>query len=126
MAESNSRASSTVAGFYAPNGDKQHMVEVVAIAELFLSPGAEIGNAFREVPNDELTVSGVHEVSTGKQGGIVKCGSGEVKASGLLVPVAMCVWADHGSMGLGIFFNRSVEESAPIFVTIRSQVEHHA
>jgi hypothetical protein len=124
--QSRGGGSSTIASFYAPDGDNEHMVAVVAMAKLFLSPSSEITTIFREVSSDELTVSDVREMPAGKQRGVVECGSGKIKSEDTEVPISMCAWADYGSAGLGIFFNRSVDESAPLFVTIRSQVAHHA
>jgi hypothetical protein len=35
----------------------------------------------------------------------------------------MCVWGDHGSIGLVLFFGREATESATLFVQIREQVQ---
>ena len=54
----------------------------------------------------------------GSLGGRVRCGFVDEQGMSL----TMCGWADHGSVGLGVFLNRPIDESALLFLHIRQQV----
>jgi hypothetical protein len=111
----NTKVDDAVAGLYAAPGDQAHLVLVVGASGLLLSPEKEIDNAFEGMSGSGLPVSGVSGHDAGNLGGTVKCGSGTV--SGLNLSV--CAWGDHGSIGMGIFYGRAIDESADLFLQIR-------
>ena len=51
----------------------------------------------------------------GKLGGTMKCGTTVTDDGNMSV----CGWADHGSLALAMFPNRSQDESAKLLVQIR-------
>ena len=66
----------------------------------------------------QLQLTDVHKVDAGPLGGQERCGSGRLDGRS----VAVCAWADHGSMGVGLFAGRSVEGSAPTLQEIRAAI----
>jgi hypothetical protein len=66
----------------------------------------------------QLQLSDVHKVDAGPLGGQERCGTGRLDGRS----VAVCAWADHGSVGVGLFAGRSVEGSAPTLQEIRAAI----
>jgi hypothetical protein len=66
----------------------------------------------------ELQLTDVHKVDAGPLGGQERCGTGRLDGRS----ISMCAWADHGSMGVGIFAGRSIEASSPKLQEIRAAI----
>jgi hypothetical protein len=66
----------------------------------------------------QLQLTDVHKVDAGPLGGQERCGTGRVDGRS----VAVCAWADHGSMGVGLFAGRSIEGSSPMLQDIRAAI----
>jgi hypothetical protein len=86
---------------------------------LVWTPGSDLDTAFELVADDQGAVTDLREVSAGTLGGTMKCGSTK-SADG---DMAVCGWADHGSLALALFPNRPVDESAKLMREIRSATE---
>ncbi|GAA4259246.1 hypothetical protein GCM10022255_083130 [Dactylosporangium darangshiense] len=112
-------------GVYTTDDDVEKVVVLAAATGTFLSPGSEADSAFTGFSTGG---SGQRDVGTarvydaGSLGGTVKCADGEAGSDSDKTTFAMCVWADHGSIGLVLFFSRTADESAPLFVQIREAV----
>lgn len=66
------------------------------------------------------TLSNVTEYPPGVMGGELRCGNGEDDKG---EPVILCAWADHGSLGVGIFYgDRPMDECASILSTLREKI----
>jgi len=113
------KATTAVAAYYAKEGDDTHLVAFWGATAKLRNAGAELDAAFKGA-TESTALSDIHAVPVGSLGGQVKCGSGEMQQ----VPIALCIWADGGSMGAALFFNRTVDESAPLFISIREGVTH--
>jgi hypothetical protein len=50
----------------------------------------------------------------------MKCGTTKTDGSSM----AVCGWADHGSLGIAMFPNRPVDESADLLRTMRSSMQN--
>jgi hypothetical protein len=57
-------------------------------------------------------------VYSGPLGGQERCGSGRLDGRA----VSVCAWADHGSLGVGLFAGRSIEGSSPMLQDIRAAI----
>jgi len=66
----------------------------------------------------QLQLTDVHKVDAGPLGGEERCGTGRLDGRSM----AMCAWADHGSMGVGLFPGRSIEASSPMLQNIRGAI----
>jgi hypothetical protein len=67
----------------------------------------------------EKAFDDVRDVPAGELGGVMKCGVSRDSAGDM----AVCGWADHGSIVVGIFPNRGIKESAALLRDIRTVVQ---
>ena len=114
--KNNAKVDKAVAGLYAEGSDETKLVLVVGASALLFSPDKEVENAFKAMTDSGLPVSNIAEVDAGDLGGTVKCGTGTVSG----VALSVCAWGDHGSIGMGIFYDRPVAESSALFEKIRT------
>ncbi|GII23972.1 hypothetical protein [Planosporangium mesophilum] len=113
----------TVAAVYAPTGDPTRMVMLFAGTKLVLDPGKVLDSAFQGFAKGAgPSLSDVHDVPPGPLGGLTRCGSSTLVAGGTTLPLAGCAWADHGSFGMVLFFNRPAAESEKLFGQVRAAV----
>ncbi|GAA2625686.1 hypothetical protein GCM10010399_66450 [Dactylosporangium fulvum] len=101
-------------GIYS-DGDLDKIVVLVAAASVILFPDTELDNAFKGFS----TLGASTEYDPGKWGGTLKCATGTSDNT----KMTMCAWADHGSLGIGVFNNRGESESAALFRDIRDIVQ---
>ena len=57
-------------------------------------------------------MTGLHDVAAGDLGGTMKCGTTKSDDGDL----AVCGWADHGSLALAMFPGRTDAEAAPTLI----------
>ncbi len=86
---------------------------------LIWSPGKELDAAFGMISDDQGAVTNVHDVSAGRLGGTMQCGT--TKTDDGTIPV--CGWADHGSLALAMFPNRAEPESAELLLQLRDAAQ---
>jgi hypothetical protein len=86
---------------------------------LIWTPSSDLDAAFDLVADDQGAVTGLHEVSPGSLGGTMKCGTTKSEDG----DIAVCGWADHGSLALALFPNRPVGESAVLMRQMRTAIE---
>jgi hypothetical protein len=118
LKKKNARLENAVAGLYAARGAETQPVLVVGATGLVFSPSKEVDNAFQGMADSGLAVSARTDYDAGRLGGTVRCATSSVARFNLSV----CVWGDHGSVGMGIFYNRPVAESAALFLKIREEM----
>ncbi len=86
---------------------------------LIWTPGSDLETAFGLISDAQGAVESIHDVSAGDLGGTMKCGTTKSDDGDLTV----CGWADHGSLALGMFPNRTVPEAAALLREIRSTAQ---
>ena len=86
---------------------------------LLWSPESDLDTAIRLVSDDQGSVTGLKEVDAGEFGGTMKCGTTKSTEGDL----AVCGWADHGSLALAMFPNRTEAEAAPLMRELRSAIQ---
>ena len=86
---------------------------------LLWAPETELNSAFDLIADNEGAVTGIHDVDAGELGGDMKCGTTKTDDGDLPV----CGWADHGSIALALFPNRSEQEAAGLLREIRSSTQ---
>jgi hypothetical protein len=111
-------ARDTIAAFYEDPSDPTKLVMVAGVTSDLPDPDAELDGTFRGLGTGGLPVENIKKTNAGSLGGVAKCGTST--AAG--IPVAVCAWADHGSVGMTFFYNRKVSESTSLFLKIRSGV----
>ncbi|MEV4137825.1 hypothetical protein AB0J72_37350 [Dactylosporangium sp. NPDC049742] len=106
------------AGIYS-TGDPQKLVVIVAATSTVVFPDDEIEDAFKGFNSTGGSVGGQTSYPAGDLGGTVKCASGTEDE----LPMTLCAWADHGSVGIGVFIGRDLEDASSLFLQIRPAVE---
>ncbi len=107
------------AGIYS-DGDPQKPVVLVAATSTILFPDDEIEDAFKGFyATAGGGVGGRTSYPAGDLGGTVKCATGNEDE----LAMTLCVWADHGSVGIAVFVGRELQEAADLFLQIRQAVE---
>jgi len=115
-----SELDSTAVGVYHKSGDEeQKVIMVVAGSALLLRPQTELQTAFASMGSGGLTVTSTHSVNAGDLGGVAQCGTSVTGG----VKLAVCGWADHGSLGMVMFFDRGVTEAEKLFLSFRQEIE---
>ena len=89
---------------------------------LIWRPDKVLDAAFGLVADDQGAVTGVHAVAAGPFGGTMRCGT--TRTDDGEMPV--CGWADHGSVALAMFPQRSEAEAAGILRDIRDSAQTRA
>jgi len=107
-----------VAAFYNDPSAAGKRVLFIGVTADIVSPAAEIDDAFTSFNSSgDIKISNIADTPSGPLGGKAKCGDGVTGD----VKVVMCVWADNESLGMVIFYNRSVAESKDLFVRLRGE-----
>lgn len=114
-----SELDSTAVGVYHKSGDEeQKFIMVVAGSALLLRPQNELQSAFDSMSSGGLTVTATHKVDAGELGGYAQCGTSVTGG----VKLAVCGWADHGSLGMIMFFDRGVAEAEKLLLDFRKEI----
>ena len=108
-----------VGAVYADPGAAGRGVLFFGGTTLIWTPGSDLDHAFELVSDNQGAVTGLRDVDPGTLGGTMKCGSTTSEDG----EIAVCGWADHGSLALALFPNRPVDESADLLRDIRSAAE---
>jgi hypothetical protein len=89
---------------------------------VILNPAKDLDQAIGLLSDSGGEVSGLHAVPAGPLGGVMKCGTSNGDSdSGAM---AVCGWADRGSLGVALFPGRTLDESAQLLRALRGQIEH--
>jgi hypothetical protein len=83
------------------------------------SPEDALTKTFRLISDDTGGVESVQSLPAGPLGGVMKCGSTKTDGGSM----AVCGWADHGSLGIAMFPNRPVDQSAELLRTMRQSMQ---
>ncbi|MFI5938601.1 hypothetical protein [Actinoplanes sp. NPDC051494] len=86
---------------------------------LIWAPGSDLETAFELIADDQGAVTGLHDVDAGPLGGTAKCGTTKTDNTDM----AVCGWADHGSLALAMFPGRPNDEAAKLLIEIRSAAQ---
>jgi len=111
-------ATNTVGALYGDVGD-QDIVIVAAAEAPIKNPKAELEQTFYGAGIGGLKIDNITTAPTGKLGGAAKCGSSETSG----VDMAICTWADEGSVGMFIWFDEPVSKAKTEFPKLRAEVE---
>ena len=99
---------------YADSADRRRLTTAIGVTRFIASPGSSIDDAFTAI-GPSLAISDQHPVDAGATGAQARCGSGRVDGQRVIA----CGWADHGSLVVALFTNRSEAESAAMTRTMR-------
>ena len=111
-------ATDTVGALYGSVA-KQNIVIVAAVEAPLDDPSRELNEAFASASGGGLKIKDISAASTGSLGGVAKCGS--ASASGL--DMAICSWADDGSLGMIMWYFKSAAQAKAEFPKLRAEIE---
>jgi hypothetical protein len=98
---------------------KQDMVVLAAAEAPIDDPQATLDALFGSPGLSGMKVSNVTSAPTGSLGGSAKCGNPETSGSNL----TLCTWADEGSLGMLIWYDKSIASAKAEFPRLRAQIE---
>lgn len=104
---------------YTDPADAKRAVLLFGGTTLLWQPERDLDSLFELMADETGKVTGLHKVDAGRLGGVMKCGT----TSGDGGDFAVCGWADHGSVVMGIFPGRSVDDSAGLFRQLRESIQ---
>jgi hypothetical protein len=113
------RLDETVGAVYADPAAADRSVLLFAGRTLLWTPESDLDSVFGLIADDAGAVTGLRKVPAGDLGGVMKCGT-TTSPDG---DIAVCGWADHGSLGIAMFPGRGAGESGPLLRQIRSKVQ---
>jgi hypothetical protein len=99
------------------NDQRQRSATVVATTRFVLDPKKDLTDRFTKL-TAKLKLTGIRAVDSGELGGYQQCAAGSLNGRS----AAVCGWADHGSLAVGVFPGRSVDDAAALLDTIRGTV----
>jgi hypothetical protein len=111
-------ATNTVGSLYG-TVEKQDIVIVVAAEAPIADPETELNQTFMGAGVGGLKISNITDAPTGSLGGTAKCGSAETSG----IDMAICSWADDGSLGMVMWYFKSVTKAKAEFPKLRAQIE---
>jgi hypothetical protein len=104
---------------YADESGESRSVLFVGGTGAVGSPDEVLTKTFGLITDNAGGVESVHEVPAGPLGGTMRCGTTRTDGGSM----AVCGWADHGSLGIAMFPNRPVEQSAELLRTMRKALQ---
>lgn len=104
---------------YRDPTDERRPVLVFGGTTLLWQPERDLDSLFGLMADETGQVSGLRSLSPGPLGGVLKCGT----TSGTGGDFAVCGWADHGSVVMGLFPDHPVEDAADLFRKMRNEMQ---
>ncbi|MEU2613586.1 hypothetical protein ABZ570_18655 [Micromonospora sp. NPDC007271] len=104
---------------YSDSADAKRAVLVFGGTTLLWRPERDLDTLFGLMADETGKVTGLRDVSAGRLGGVMKCGT----TSGDGGDFAVCGWADHGSVVMAMFPGRSVDDAAALFRQLREAIQ---
>lgn len=86
---------------------------------LIWTPEADLDTALKLISDESGTLSSLRTVDAGDLGGTMKCGTSASPDGDM----AVCGWADHGSLALAMFPGRPAPEAAALLRSLRGTVQ---
>lgn len=109
----------TTGAVYADEAGESRSVLFVGGTGVLVTPEQVLSKTFGLITDDAGGVDSVHDVPAGPLGGVMRCGTTKTEGT----PMAVCGWADHGSLGIAMFPNRPVDQSAELLRTMRKAMQ---
>jgi hypothetical protein len=104
------------AAVYAEPETGANPVTVFGATRFITDPGGDLKSDLPKLTR--TTITGVRDLDSGPPDGSLRCGNSESDGNAVVV----CGWADHGSIGVGIFAGRSIDTSAGLLRGLRAAI----
>jgi hypothetical protein len=109
----------TVAVVYADPADRARSAFFFGGTTLLFSPERELDSVLELLGEQGDGATGMRDVTPGRLDGVMKCGTVRVPEGAM----SACGWADHGSVAVAMFPERTVEDAAALMRTLREATE---
>lgn len=109
----------TVAAVYLVPTDEPRTVVFFGGTGLVWSPDKELEELFDLLADTTGGVEQVTDVAAGSLGGVMRCGVTPTDSA----PLTVCGWADHGSVAVALFPQRTVAEAGKLLGQMRTAME---
>jgi hypothetical protein len=109
----------SVGAVYADPANADRSVLLFGGTALLWRPEESLDKGFNLLSDDAGKVEKIRSVAPGELGGVAKCGA----TTGQDGDMAVCGWADHGSIVIAMFPGREVAESGQLLVAIRHEIQ---
>jgi hypothetical protein len=110
----------SVGAVYHDPAGKDRDVLFFGGTKLFLNPSKDLDQALSLLNDSSGAVTGLRDVPAGALGGVMRCGT----STGDGGPMIVCGWADRGSLGIGLFPGRTLDQAAQLLRDLRAATEH--
>lgn len=104
--------------YRAPTGERRPVL-LFGGTTLLWQPERDLDSLFGLMADETGQVSGLQKLSPGPLGGVLKCGT----TSGTGGEFAVCGWADHGSVVMGLFPDHRAAEAGDLFRRMRNEMQ---
>ncbi|MEW2382876.1 hypothetical protein AB0873_12445 [Micromonospora sp. NPDC047707] len=104
---------------YRDPANERRSVLIFGGTTLLWQPERDLDSLFDLMTDETGRVTGLREVPAGRLGGVLKCGT----TSGEGGDFAVCGWADHGSVVMAMFPDRSVGEAGNLLRSMREEMQ---
>ncbi len=111
-------ATNSVGAIYGDVSDRDLVIVAAAEAPI-KDPDAELNSTFTGAGVGGLKITNITDAPTGTLGGSAKCGSSKTEG----IDLAICSWADEGSVGMFIWYFESATKAKAEFPKLRAQIE---
>jgi hypothetical protein len=108
----------SMAVVYADPADPGRKVLLFGGTTLLWQPERDLDTLVGLVGDDAGAVADLREVPAGEQGGAMKCATAHAADGDMTI----CGWADHGSIVLGLFPGRDIDDAAALLRDIRTVI----
>jgi hypothetical protein len=103
--------------YNTPSGDAAHSIMIVGGTTMFWNPEGELDTVLRFISeSSDDPLKDLAAVDPGPLAGTMKCGTTEMDNA----PMAICGWADHGSIAIALFPGRSTSEATGLLRDLRA------
>ncbi len=104
---------------YRDPGNERRSVLIFGGTTLLWQPERDLDSLFGLTADETGAVTGLRDLPAGRLGGVLKCGT----TSGEGGDFAVCGWADHGSVVMAMFPDRSVDEAGRLLGDMREEMQ---
>jgi hypothetical protein len=109
--------SSAGAVYEEPSGDRGRSVMIFGGTATFWNPERELDTVLEFISESgDGGLDGLKKVDPGPLGGVMKCGSTDMETASM----AICGWADHGSIAVALFPGRSASDAEGLMRALRA------
>lgn len=115
------RLDTTAGAIYSnPGGRPNQSIILFGGTGRVWSPSKDLDSALTVVADTGDPIKDLSEVDPGPLGGVMKCGLSGVPGGNDGSAMAVCGWADHGSLALALFPDRTPADSAVLMRQLRA------